>query len=563
MTSPGGVIHTYQGYDPVNLPGPMAKPPDVASAAFEHLMMHGSLRRLTPEELVRAVRLDASQIKGFGPSIDSLIAMLEERKRKILERFDPEPARCAAGDEYRRRVASASPPEKLRKRFAKDAAAEQLRDLEQLWYAIGDERSPFASQLLRATEALGEKYQVDQLASKYAFTGREALDVEGAIAVKLELEQIDRLLEQLRKARETAQIALIDMDALADFAEPGDLEGLRAVQEQIDAMIREAALNQGLEQTPDGYKLSPTSLRIFQSKLLATIFEDLQASRTGRHDTPVEGDGVTETQRTRPYEFGDSIANLDMVQSMVNAMVRNPGDPARIGADDLVIHRTRVAPRCATAVILDMSGSMRYDLQYVHCKRMALAIDGLIRREYPGDWLQFIEMYSLAKPRHVSEIAGLLPRPVSIHSPVVRLRADMSDPAIGEFDVPLHFTNIQRSLQLARQFLTAHDTPNRQVFLITDGLPTAHFEQETLYLLYPPHPRTEEATMREARLCAREGITINVFLLPSWSQTHEDVQFAQRMVEATGGRVIFAGGKDLDRYVVWDYVRRRRMIFGA
>ena len=50
---------------------------------------------------------------------------------------------------------------------------------------------------------------------------------------------------------------------------------------------------------------------------------------------------------------------------------------------------------------MDMSGSMRYDGQYINVKRMALALDGLIRREYPGDFLQFIEMFTFAKPRHV------------------------------------------------------------------------------------------------------------------------------------------------------------------
>ena len=85
--------------------------------------------------------------------------------------------------------------------------------------------------------------------------------------------------------------------------------------------------------------------------------------------------------------------------------------------------------------------------------------------------------------------------------------------------IPPHFTNIQHGLQLARKFLAAQDTPNRQIMLITDGLPTAHFEGEQLYLLYPPDPRTEKATLREAQLCAREGITINIFLLSSWNQT--------------------------------------------
>ena len=104
------------------------------------------------------------------------------------------------------------------------------------------------------------------------------------------------------------------------------------------------------------------------------------------------------------------------------------------------------------------------------------------------------------------------------------------------------------------------DTPNRQIILITDGLPTAHFEEEMLYLLYPPDPRTEEATMREGMLCQREDIVINIFLIPSWSQSREDIQFAHRLAESTTGRVFFTAGRDLDRYVVWDYVSRRRDI---
>jgi uncharacterized protein with von Willebrand factor type A (vWA) domain len=58
--------------------------------------------------------------------------------------------------------------------------------------------------------------------------------------------------------------------------------------------------------------------------------------------------------------------------------------------------------------------------------------------------------------------------------------------------------------------------------------------------------------------CQREGITINLFLLPSWSQTEEDVRFAFRLAESTSGRVFFTSGRDLDRYVIWDYLARRR-----
>jgi uncharacterized protein with von Willebrand factor type A (vWA) domain len=300
---------------------------------------------------------------------------------------------------------------------------------------------------------------------------------------------------------------------------------------------------------------------LFQGRLLERIFANLESARTGRHQGPIVGEGAVELQHTKQYEFGDSVTNMDIPASFTNALVRGgPGLPIRLKQEDIEIHRTRNSPKCATVVLGDMSGSMRYDGQYIHVKRMALALDGLIRREYPGDYLQFVEMYTFAKPRPVGEIATLMPKPVTITNPMVRLSADMSREDVSEYYIPPHFTNIQHALQLGRKFLTAQDTPNRQIILITDGLPTAHFEGSVLYMLYPPDPRTEQATLREGLLCQREGITINIFLLPSWSQTSEDVQFAYRLAESTRGRVFFTGGRDLDRYVVWDYVSHRREI---
>jgi uncharacterized protein with von Willebrand factor type A (vWA) domain len=68
--------------------------------------------------------------------------------------------------------------------------------------------------------------------------------------------------------------------------------------------------------------------------------------------------------------------------------------------------------------------------------------------------------------------------------------------------------------------------------------------------------------MREAMRCAQQGIVINIVLLPSWSQSEEDVRFAHRLAEATGGRVMFVGGEELDRLVVWDYLSMRRSVIG-
>ncbi len=557
----GGIIHTYQKFDPANFPSPTAPPPDVVSPAFEHLLFYGNTRRLTPEELARAVHLDPRMIQGLGPSLDALMAILQERKRKILATYETDTVQGAAQQRFFDLAGEMQPPGKLAKQFQQAVREEQLRDLENLWYRAGDEKGRFARQLLHLVDRLGDKYQIDELAAKYEFTGRTSMTIPQALEIKKELETIDRLLKQLEEAARTAQIGIIDLEELAQFTEPGDLEQLSALQQQIQDYLRELAERQGLEEGKHGFQMTPKAYRLFQSRLLTEIFSALQASRSGRHQGPIVGEGATEMQKTKPYEFGDSVTHMDIPASFINALLRDgPGLPVRLKPEDIEIHQTRNNPKCATAVLLDMSGSMRYDGQYVNVKRMGLALDGLIRTEYPGDFLQFIEIFTFAKPRRVSEIATLMPKPVTLYDPIIRLRADMSDPNISELQIPPHFTNIQHGLQLARKFLSVQDTPNRQVILITDGMPTAHFEREVLYLLYPPDLRTEEATMREAHLCAREGITINIFLLNTWNQTEEDVRFAYRVAESTRGRVFFTAGRELDRYVVWDYIKRRKQI---
>lgn len=574
----GGVIHTYQRYDPRNFPPPSQPPPDLVSPAFEHMLEYGDMSELTEEELARAVHLDIRQIAGLGPSLESLKKMLLERKRKILETWETKKVVGEAKQVFQKLAESIQPPKEHEPSFRKAVKDEQIRELERLWYRAGGERSKFARQLLQLTERLGEKYQVDELAAKYEFIGRQPMSVEQALAIKEELETIDKLLKQLEEAAKTAQIAIIDLEELSQFADEEQLEGLARLQQQVEELMRQMAEQQGLEKTKRGYQLTPQAYRLFQGKLLEKIFSQLQASRSGRHQGPIIGEGAVELQTTKEYEFGDSVTQMDIPQTLINAMLRTASENVaeslrdsdsrsrsdratlRLKPEDIVIHRTRNNPKCATAVLMDMSGSMRYDGLYVSVKRMALALDGLIRKEYPGDFLQFIEMASFARPVPMGDVVSLLPKPVTIFDPVVRLRADMSNADITESMIPPHFTNIQHALQLGRQFMVGRDTPNRQIILITDGLPTAHFEGSDLYLLYPSDPLTEEATMREALLCQREGIVINIFLLATWNQSHEDIRFAHRLAETTKGRVFFTAGRDLDRFVVWDYVNRRKSI---
>lgn len=559
----GGVIHAYQKYDPAAFPPPTQAPPDLVTPAFEQAMMYGDFRELTDEELANAIRLDPSQIAGLGPSIDFLKAMLEERKRKILETYEARTVQKKARKAFHQAAKKVKPPARMEKLFQQAINQEQPFMIERLWYEAGDDNSNLARNLLATGSAMADKHNIEELFTKYDFTGNESMTVPKALEVKEELEKIDELLRQLAEAEKSAQIGIIDMDLLGEFAQPGDMEQLEEMRTQIENMLREQAERQGLERRPDGkgFRLTPQAYKIFQGRLLQKIFSELAPSRSGRHEGDVVGEGAVELQQTKPYEFGDSVANLDMPQTIINSLIRQKDQrPLRLHSDDIVVHKTRNHPKCATAVIMDMSGSMRYDGQYINVKRMALGLQGLINSEYPGDFLKFIEMYTFAKLRSPGEIIELMPKTVTIHDPWVRLKCDMSNPDITEQQVHPHFTNIQHALKLARQNLINCDTPNRQICLITDGLPTAHFEDQTLFMLYPPDPQTEAATMREAQLCHKEGITINIFLIPSWSQSQEDIRFAYRMAQSTKGRVFFTSGKDLDRFVLWDYVQNRRDI---
>ena len=295
----GGIIHSYQKYDPRRFPSPTQPPPDVVSSAFEYFMAFGSSVELTPEQLARAIRIDPSQISGLGPSIDALIAMLLERRRRILEKYETDTVMKTAANAYGQARERAKPPPGFRERFEDAAREENIPRLERLWFAIKNDRSKFARALMRVIQRLGEKYEVEELDAKYEFSGRESMTVPEAIQIKEELDKIEELLKQLQEALETADIAVIDMEALAEFAEPGDMAQLGALEQQIQDYLQELAQRQGLEHDGSGYKLTPQAYRLFQGKLLERIFSHLDAARTGRHQGPITGEGAVETQRTK------------------------------------------------------------------------------------------------------------------------------------------------------------------------------------------------------------------------------------------------------------------------
>ena len=145
----GGVIHTYQKYDPARFPSPTQPPPDLVSPALEHMLMFGEHRELTEEELARAIRSRSEPDRRAGAEhrrADRDAAGAEAEDSGAVRNED------GAAEGRSRRSSIRRPrrrcPRSFASGFTRRCKTEQIRDLERLWYAAGDDQSPWACALV-------------------------------------------------------------------------------------------------------------------------------------------------------------------------------------------------------------------------------------------------------------------------------------------------------------------------------------------------------------------------------------------------------------------------------
>ncbi len=99
----------------------------------------------------------------------------------------------------------------------------------------------------------------------------------------------------------------------------------------------------------------------------------------------------------------------------------------------------------------------------------------------------------------------------------------------------------------------------RQIIIITDGEPTAHFEHGQVRFSYPPTPRTFQETLREVIRCTKDDITINTFML---ERSAYMIQFVNDLMRINKGRVFAATPDRLGEYILVDYVANKRKWVG-
>jgi uncharacterized protein with von Willebrand factor type A (vWA) domain len=328
--------------------------------------------------------------------------------------------------------------------------------------------------------------------------------------------------------------------------------------ERDDADVLRLLIKEGyLEKDEKGqFAVTPRGLRRVEDKALDELFLITRKDAMGKHDTDFKGTGQVRHEDSKPYEYGDPVANLNLHETLKNALIRQGArTPLQVTEDDFVVYETEYQTSCATVVLLDMSGSMARYGKFYHAKKVALALQGLIRGRYPEDTFKVIGFYTYASPLTERALLRAAPKPVSIFDSRVFLRVPLDNPPGF---VPEHFTNIQAGLRFARHFLHRQPAANKQIICITDGEPTAHLEGRDLLLVYPPGERTARATLQEVHACTGEGIRLSTFALIEDYFYLGLMNFVDQMARHSRGLAVYCSAGELGSYVLDSFVSGRR-----
>ncbi len=373
------------------------------------------------------------------------------------------------------------------------------------------------------------------LGDRVRFTGDETLSLDSALAQIGRLQSMERLEDALMDIEAPGDLASIDRDEVRELLGDDAARDLDALDD-LARRLEEAGY---LTRDGERLELTPRGTRKIGQQVLDDLFARLQRDAFGGHGIDRQGRGGEREETTKQYEFGDPF-HLDLRGTLSNALVRDENAPAvrmargdravHLRPDDFEVFRTEQLTRTATVLLVDMSRSMLLRGCFLAAKKVAVALDTLIRTEYPRDHLSVIGFAYYAREIRPGALAEL-----TWHG--------------YEYG-----TNLQHGLMLARRILSRQAAANREIVVITDGEPTAHFEGGQVEFSYPPTRRTISETLREVQRCTKEGITINTFML---ERSRALAEFVAHMTKLNRGRAFYATPERLGEYVLVDFVGRR------
>ncbi len=318
------------------------------------------------------------------------------------------------------------------------------------------------------------------------------------------------------------------------------MEWMRQLQQEgyLDAAVDLESFFDGLEEqnlvARDGdgrLALTAGGERRIRRSAFDEIFRGLERGGPGYHAVRAAGEGSEPLPETRPWRFGDDWSRIDAIRSTQNALKRTRG-ALELAEDDLEVHETEHLTACATVVAIDVSHSMVLygEDRITPAKTVALALTELITTRYPKDSLAVIEFGDRARQLTLSDLPYLEAGP--------------------------YHTNTREALQLARGLLARRKQPNKQIFLITDGKPSALTEGGQIYKNpFGLDMKIVNRTLEEADLCRRQRVVVTTFMLATDPMLTD---FVEKLTQVNRGRAYFASPYDLGEFILADYIRNRR-----
>src|SRR5581483_4498245 len=355
--------------------------------------------------------------------------------------------------------------------------------------------------------------------NSYPFRGDEELDLQQAMHLMDQLQDIDSLEKQLEQTQYGGSLDDIDAEKLREILGDEAYETLKQLKEFLKILEDSGYIRR----KEGGYELTPRGVRKIGQKALGEIYAQLKKSQYGKHQTPERGAGGERADDTKLYEFGDQF-HLHMGQTTMNSIIREgPQVPLRLQEKDFEVYRTELLTTTATVMMLDLSWSMALRGSFQAAKKVALALNNLLRTQFPKDALYILGFSAYARELKAEEL------------PYVR------------WDESVLGTNMHHALMLAQSLLSKHKSGTKQIIMISDGEPTAHLERGRSYFAYPPSPITIRETLKEVKRATQKRITINTFML---DRNYYLKEFVNQVAKINKGRVFYTTPDKLGQYIL-------------
>src|SRR6185369_1877163 len=211
--------------------------------------------------------------------------------------------------------------------------------------------------------------------------GPRGLSFEEAVELLREMERF----RQMEEALLSGQLDGIDPETLRQLLGTEAARSLELLKNVV-AMLSGAGY---LTQREGRTTLTPKGVRKLGQLALRDIYQGLLRDRSGGHQTDHRGVTQLKPEETRPFSFGDPF-ELDVVATLRRALARGSIQPLQIVPDDFQVHATDRTTTSSTVLLLDMSWSMSWEGRFAAAKRVALALESLIRAKFPRDYFAIV-----------------------------------------------------------------------------------------------------------------------------------------------------------------------------